>query len=332
MESKKGKERAQSQIDRDIQNTISDVEGSSFLSRVSASANGLTNSLFTAPAGNELNDITQSTLSSSGKASSSNGGRNGVLTAAESSTKQDPPVGSQNLSEGIRLGHSEQHITQAEQEFSSFLDDIDTFVPSEQTITNSNGPEVGVDQAFEYAWARSRAVGQSPFELLPRSVQDQQSRDGEEVLAILSDPNSMDDQFEQPPSDEDLEQDWGLSDQQLFQLRAITREIFQPFELHQGVSPDNPLNLTPGLEGRSLGGLDTDLGSRAQDVQTREHWQEQWHGVLTRYADEVWGGLLPLVKDARKEIAEIHMGSAEKEPPKALRRLGAILGHLQQRK
>jgi hypothetical protein len=52
---------------------------------------------------------------------------------------------------------------------------------------------------------------------------------------------------------------------------------------------------------------------------------------LTSYADEVWGGLMPLVKEARKEVEEIEIGGMTSEKPTALRRLEAILGHLQRR-
>jgi hypothetical protein len=56
----------------------------------------------------------------------------------------------------------------------------------------------------------------------------------------------------------------------------------------------------------------------------------QWESVLTRYTDEVWGNLLPLVTEARKEIKaskDKQVGSSN-EPPKALRRLQIVLDHL----
>jgi hypothetical protein len=68
-----------------------------------------------------------------------------------------------------------------------------------------------------------------------------------------------------------------------------------------------------------------------ETIEAREHWREQWEGVLTRYTDEVWGGLLPLVKQAREEIEEMRNVGTVREKPTALRRLEAILGHLQKR-
>ncbi|KAK8903160.1 hypothetical protein QC760_008643 [Botrytis cinerea] len=67
----------------------------------------------------------------------------------------------------------------------------------------------------------------------------------------------------------------------------------------------------------------------------KEEWKSDWEGVLKGYTDEVWGGLLPLVREAREELkAEEEKsdggkgGGNEKGNLKALRRLGAVLGHL----
>ncbi|THV51822.1 hypothetical protein BGAL_0098g00320 [Botrytis galanthina] len=65
----------------------------------------------------------------------------------------------------------------------------------------------------------------------------------------------------------------------------------------------------------------------------KEEWKSDWEGVLKRYTDEVWGGLIPLVREAREELKveeEKGDGGQGKETGnlKALRRLGAVLGHL----
>lgn len=89
---------------------------------------------------------------------------------------------------------------------------------------------------------------------------------------------------------------------------------------HAGVvDAEHPLNLIPQYgDGDGDGGL--------------EAWREQWEGVLTRYTDEVWGGLLPLVREARREVEGMRKGGESgAEKSVALRRLGAILGHLQGR-
>ncbi|TGO81124.1 hypothetical protein BPOR_1337g00020 [Botrytis porri] len=73
----------------------------------------------------------------------------------------------------------------------------------------------------------------------------------------------------------------------------------------------------------------------------KEEWKSDWEGVLRGYTDEVWGGLLPLVREAREELGGEEEGEGEKRDGdgegeegkemgnlKALRRLGAVLGHL----
>lgn len=65
----------------------------------------------------------------------------------------------------------------------------------------------------------------------------------------------------------------------------------------------------------------------------KEEWKSDWEGVLKRYTDEVWGGLIPLVREAREELkVEEEKGDGgqgkETQNLKALRRLGAVLGHL----
>ncbi|EPE36283.1 hypothetical protein GLAREA_05621 [Glarea lozoyensis ATCC 20868] len=331
MESKKGKERApKGNTDDSDRNSTGVRDDSSLLSRIASSASGLTNTVLAAPTGMELNETSHSALSGSGKpTSSSASGSQTVATLGENSKQIQPSIAGHALQEGIRAGHNAEHISKTEQEFSNFLDGIDSFVPSEAALVGGNGHENGVDEAFEYAWSRSRAAGDAAIGTYPHSsVQAQETRDGEAVLAILADRSSLDDQYELPPEEEDLTKDWKLSADQLAQLASFPRDLFPPFDLHGRISPENPLNLTVGQESQLLNGFATEQ----EETLSREHWRDQWDSVLSRYSDEVWGGLLPLAQKARKEVEEMQKNpSAIEQTPKALRRLAAILGHLQQR-
>jgi hypothetical protein len=153
-----------------------------------------------------------------------------------------------------------------------------------------------------------------------RSIAEQEKHDGEDVLAILSEQGDPQGSFEAPQEDRD-DYDWGLSAEQLSELRSMTNELFPPPEAHGPISPDHPLNLVPAFTAESD-------SSRSDSAAAREIWRDQWEGVLTRYTDEVWGRLLPLVKEARKEVEELQNDLSATNQPKALRRLGAILGHL----
>jgi hypothetical protein len=330
MESKKGKERAHAENDEYNGTNPSNKEDEpSLLSKITSSASGLTNSAFTAPTTNELNNTTRAALTNSGKGTSYGGTRNRNLSTEESSKQTQPSIQNQALHEGIRGGHNAEHISKTEQEFSSFLDGIDSFEPSEQATTFSNGPEHGADEAFEYAWVRSRAARQAPPSQTQAgsSVEMQENRDGEAVLAILSGQNPEDDQFELPPDDEELALHWNLSSHELAQLGAFPQWIYPPFEPHSIILPGNPLYLTVDVEHQTMVRPNT----IQEDTSARQHWQDQWEGVLSRYTDEVWGDLLPLVEKARKEVKDIQSGSPTDEEPKALRRLRGILAHIQQR-
>jgi len=306
----KGKSPARPQQKEETAPSNEPSNSESLFSRITASATGLTRSTFSAPTANELSNQAATAFAGSRKGQSLSSNSDGSSAWAESSkTAQQTNQGqsSGTGSAGLRTGHHEQHVQQTENEFSSFLDGIDSFTPSENVALIS-------DRGLEDAWYRSQVAPRRSI-VPERSVAQQESRDGGEVLAILSSPRELDQEFE-PPQD-DQEYDWGLSKEQLIQLRAMTKEIFPLPEPHVGMAADHPLNLKPNFKG--------------EPVEAREHWREQWESVLTRYTDEVWGGLLPLAKQAREEIEGMGEGEAVKEKPMALRRLEAILGHLQQR-
>ncbi|KAE9372209.1 hypothetical protein N431DRAFT_439315 [Stipitochalara longipes BDJ] len=289
----------------------------SLFSRITASAAGLTRSTFTAPTANELSNQTATTLATSGKGQALNNHNGGSSAWAESSkaAASQGEHGQANGagSAGLRNRHHDQHIQQSENEFSSFLDGIDSFTPSEGFVTSA---DTGLEDVLgEDGRKRSQASYLHNSKGQQRTVAEQETRDGEDVLALLSSPAGLEDEFEDPLEDEDS--DWGLSSEQLIQIRAMAKEIFPPQEPHIKVAVDHPLNLNPSFEGEM--------------IEAREHWREQWDGVLTRYTDEVWGGLLPLVKQAKQEMKEMGSEGTIKEKPTALRRLEAILGHLKKR-
>lgn len=195
----------------------------------------------------------------------------------------------------------------------------------------------GLAEEFGESWARSHISGPliPPSMSQERSIAEQEKHDGEDVLTILSEQGDPQGPFEAPQEDRD-DYDWGLSVEQLSELRAMTSELFPPPEAHATLSPDHPLNLIPLFKPESDGPQTNThahaafmyFGSQSDSATAREPWRDQWEGVLTRYTDEVWGGLLPLVKEARKEVERLRDDPSATDQPKALRRLGAILDHL----
>jgi hypothetical protein len=311
-----GRDKGKSRASHDEPVDKAQLEGSqnpSISSRVATSASGLARSAFGSPHGNELNQNVAAALAQSGKWQSAS---TGVNTAwAENSGATQQSIRQTGSSSAFRPGQNEEHIRQSESEFSAFLDGVDTFTPSR--ISGDDHPETlsGLGEA----WTRSQPTGNASQH---RTVAEQEMYDGKEVLSILSAPGGMESSFEAPPPEDEENYGWGLTQEQLIQLRAMTKDILPPPETHSGVSPENPLNLVPHRN-------DPDFFN-SQSEEAVVAWREQWQDVLSRYTDEVWGGLLPLVKEARKEVEDLRSHESSTTQPKALRRLGAILGHIRQ--
>ncbi|KAH7369124.1 hypothetical protein B0T11DRAFT_70797 [Plectosphaerella cucumerina] len=154
------------------------------------------------------------------------------------------------------------------------------------------------------------------------AIQEQEARDGAEVLDLLASPDIID-------LTEDPDVDPDLSPEDVDMLR---RALFEGPSQRGTTNWDSLLNLAPGflLSGdpeatrQHLGVSDNAEGIKL--------WLEQWRDVLDQYTDEVWGDLGPLAHDARREVDQ-----AEKEQQpiagqqgnlKALGRLRQILAHV----
>ncbi|TGO08010.1 hypothetical protein BTUL_0231g00080 [Botrytis tulipae] len=222
------------------------------------------------------------------------------------------------------------------------------------------------------------------------SVQEQESRDGDEVRDLLSriggvsfdeEISGMDQVMSVAGIERDemkvYEEEWmGMSSVERERIIQATRDLF-PEEvkngggvMHGGIDVENSLNLLPeherGAEERWRGEREREMqrgdeedddefegevlnfrgiewrarkekknGETKKEIKrkAKEEWKSDWQGVLQGYTDEVWGGLIPLVREAREELKiEEQKGDGgqgkEMGNLKALRRLGAVLGHL----
>ena len=186
--------------------------------------------------------------------------------------------------------------------------------------------------------------------------------DGAAVVSLLSDPEfSTDDPSAySDPYDHDVMGNDGilarLTSQELDLLTRIKKELPEP-PIHRVPAPTNPLNLLPNFEQLS-GDTNGKFGSSATTTPRTEEpylyltpettgtWSigensggksseaeeahlSQWLNVLNRYQDEVWGDILPLVREARKEIERAKNSNADelRDGP-AVRRLAMVLAHL----
>ncbi|EGS23351.1 uncharacterized protein CTHT_0010190 [Thermochaetoides thermophila DSM 1495] len=244
----------------------------------------------------------------------------GALERARSSAVQLRT--SDNSGGSIRIGHTQEHVAQAEASFATFLDSADV-------------PILTAPNALETAWQSSTVppVSRGPTGVREavqpeRTVAEQEALDGAEVVALLTGNGDLDSVFE------DVSEPVSQSD-----LSALRNALFGDDKKDYGTSPiawDHVLNfIPPYLHPHTGGGAAAELAftlhlGAANPDEAWEAWVSQWSRVLTNYQDEVWGDLSALVEEARNEILQLQEVKPGERPPepKALLRLRAILGHL----
>lgn len=336
----KGKSRASDVRDASVEDGPFDIpKQESAFSKIISSAAGLANSAVSAPSSNEVSDARGAFLGESAK-SLQIGTNSNTSSWAESSNSGGQTVRSSAAEPPrFRNGHEEHHVQHMESEFSSFLDSIDPMVPLQDVASTSerafstNGADSFVSLQDNFLQNAMRVDSEHVDHRLIAhwTVEQQERRDGEEVLAILGNPSVWDEDVE---SHKELDNyDLHLTPEQVSKIRSVTGKIFPPATLHATPSADHPLNLRPNLDISPT--TATTYGDESRlflgpDDGIQETWKalmNDWDNVLTAYTDEVWGDLSPLVKEARQEIETIVDGHGVSETPKALRRLRLILSH-----
>ncbi|KAM3085437.1 hypothetical protein ACMFMG_002514 [Clarireedia jacksonii] len=333
----------------------------SFLSRVSASASGLTRSALTAaPGASEMRNgsVAAMTNGKVGSHSSSAGAGASASAADWGGNPRGDVMGEGGGVGGTRGDLSREtrdHVREAEEQFSRFLDAVDG--EAEATMQEEgyeggrmNGsrhsPQLETSRAWEMVWEETRSSGlgagsgsgsgsgvvaSQPGSAWVykgesasgyHSIPEQEAHDGEEVLNILNSPGDIGGssfpsipEFEKEMYEEE-NVDWGLDAEQMAKIREISGKLLG--EVHGRLDVDHVLNLRPRF------GEETGAGFGEASLR-------DWDGVLNGYADEVWGGLAPLVREAREEVERLKEGgngAEERGDVKALRRLRAVLGHL----
>ncbi|KAK4155372.1 hypothetical protein C8A00DRAFT_13580 [Chaetomidium leptoderma] len=241
-----------------------------------------------------------------------------LARAGESSVQLRPNAPSGGT---VRVGQTQEHIAQEEASFAAFLD-------------SEGAPALSEPSALEGAWESAvpsplAASGVTrAMQPGPRSITEQEARDGADVVALLSGGGDLDQVFDhvnEPPSQDDL--------------AGLRKALFGEEADHKTASPiawDNVLNFIPEyLQAQTAPGSGpvAELSEHLGTADAGEAWQVwigQWSRVLTDYQDEVWGDLGALVDEARAEVRRIEEARPGENPPepRALLRLRAILGHL----
>ncbi|CAK7198085.1 hypothetical protein SEUCBS139899_000743 [Sporothrix eucalyptigena] len=320
--------------------TTASAGDSSLFSRIAQSAAGLSRDFVSAR--QRGSDI--ASLASTDKAGPSSRAQPSAPAAAGEGSAASIPTWT-GASGGS--SHAQQHATAQDAAFASFLDgaDIDMSMPTE--------PIIGLDDDNSTdAWSmpaphqtQPTSSQSNPLLQQPSSaVTEQESRDGLDVVNLLS----ADGPAEEEPNYGDIE----LAEDE---IEALKRALFGENSDNNAPSAgnrewDNVLNFIPDfVRPNPLGGYENEqsnaLFSTGAPVKSNEtqatmgmahssestrQWLDQWHDVLTRYDDEVWGGLSPLVEQAREEVDQLQQSEPAQiaAGTKALDRLRQILGHL----
>ncbi|MCJ1315396.1 hypothetical protein MMC15_000715 [Xylographa vitiligo] len=168
--------------------------------------------------------------------------------------------------------------------------------------------------------------------------------DGAEVVDLLSDTRGLVDELPDPLVDvdsfDDYLESWKPDEVDRLSFFGLGNLTAPP--IHYPSSPTNPLNLLPDFDsGYNFVAKDLMITVSAKPMTIEYRLPsissadlssanfDSWLDVLTRYQDDVWGHMLPLVKEARAEInITLAEGGTVPKNRSAIRRLCMLLGHL----
>ncbi|KAK3941847.1 hypothetical protein QBC46DRAFT_458012 [Diplogelasinospora grovesii] len=290
-------------------------EEDSLLSRITASAATLPSALFSGPPGG-AGELARAGNSEKGESSRT---AESLSRAGESSVQfrsRPTPTG-----QVLKSSHTQEQIAREDASFADFLDTTGFLTPPADASGLEEAWLASASAAGPGRINADGAAGQIP----PSSIAEQERRDGEAVVALLSANND--------PEPDHLLGNEAMSSEDISRLRAA---LFgpNPDEAVSHIAWDNVLNLIPeyllSSEREAADPTAMHLGT-SNPQEAWQTWIDQWSRVLTAYQDEVWGDLGALVEEARVEVEKLEQETpSEKMPaePKALLRLRAILGHL----
>lgn len=297
--------------------------------RIGASASGLLQSSFGRPSLRSAADTLASLNADAGKGAPASSTPN-VAEASSSSqafSSRGGNVASEQCSteETFRSEQGRRGITtqNGQVEFDEFVARPHRLDPDSQALDDEFSPSV---QKAAHSHIQEQYNGSNPAQeeanserILARSEQQSiHNNDGAAVVALLADPGFS---AETDPNDSVTSMAPDNCGYLLGEKQQ--RKSIDPSD------PRNPLDLVPGFDSSWKTARlpnhfyqDSTLNSNFGDIQP-------WAEILDRYHDEVWGDMLPLVKEARKELEAAKAspeGALQNRP--AIRRLGMLVKHL----
>lgn len=266
-----------------------DNEGDSLISRIANSTVGLASSMLS---GTPSSSVLTNATSEKGSSSTAPGS---TTHHAENSEHVRPDIAAgPQPSQAFRNSQAQGHATAQEAAFSDFLDSTPAFQPSTAELQTATT-------------AQTDTFSQRHDTHAYPSAAEMAQHDGQPVVSLLQDttahlPDTLTDDPLTPSEEE-----------------SLRKALFGPAQ-EDPVDWDHALNFIP---------FDLRMGEALRNNEWQA-WLHQWEDVLIRYDDEVWGGLSDLVDEARGEMMGLAQTPEDEVPSMpALRRLRAILGHLQ---
>ncbi|KAL8722629.1 MAG: hypothetical protein Q9225_000935 [Loekoesia sp. 1 TL-2023] len=324
------------------------IKGSSasLISRVGASASGLMHETVLRPSPRSMvNELASSTAGAS-KGSAPPGSSTTYTPPQLSGFAHSQSVGNGDVGawrQGFRSYPSLQDRQATEDRFESFLSsqEQDPSGSDQLTCTVASKDTSLQYEGFDAPGLRKRpdtlsTLAPSSAEGTTEYVFSDDAADGAAVVALLSDPSFCVDNMPEFHSSRNKRKNGQYSEE--YPRGLVTQTSSAP------IDPLNPLDLIPDFtrgpmksrinESGKIPVLRAELNDELRALRARSNSNvnfevQPWIDMLTRYHDEVWGDMLPLVEAAREEAEAIQSGDPDRHQVCiAIRRLAMIVGHV----
>ncbi|KAL8877157.1 MAG: hypothetical protein Q9198_004779 [Flavoplaca austrocitrina] len=314
----------------------------SFISRVGGSASALAKETFVRPdPGSVVNDLSSAEGGKSGS-SSSPAGPSAMSTSLQSSTKTVPSssrIGSPDLAHHtFRSRMPLEGIQSVNNDFDSFLSPRESVQPDFGEFGDWSQPLPFLQPVGSDVSSSEGDIGTPPAigDIYKSHAPNGHPEDGAAVVAMLSNPSScIDEDSHVTIAPEAIGFDTPNHERHANDLRQRISRDKSPAVNALGLIPDfhkHPYNCDHSRDELSSPEQRKDLdGTTILPLRYDLDFEVgPWIEILDTYHDEVWGDMLPLVEEARKEAHAIRNGdTTHDEVFPAIRRLSMIARHMQ---
>jgi hypothetical protein len=320
----------------------------SFAARIAASASGLAKEVVKSSTPFDAAKTLSHGASASNKIPQGSSSGESARWAESLPTRSKSSTGSSSDAGDSLVGESFRTSPQSDAtslEFDGFIQDYGM-----SSAANTQKPSGHSSWTVEFSDPTNAHPNKSnlPYVLTNHHDMSIEYDDGAAVRELLSGPGDLDEtynstfSFDEPSAEtvSDLfrESNFDIEKQIAGRLRAALPAA----PSHSSMPSDHPLNLRPEFLSQSIerpelleeiqdlaSNLELITGACHLDNEQRDHFLSEWNDVLSNYTDEVWGSMLPAVKEAKSQLEDLRTGKQSLDS-KTVARLKMILGHVVQ--